>query len=233
MKQEGSITVESALIIPVFCFVMLTIHSIFWLMEIQLHVQEGMRNVCQQGCICGSTNYIVDFVKYRYWFKKSVDEDWLDSSWIDGGKDGVWLLGNVTSNDCLQLRVYYKVKIPSVPITISCMQKYEQRINNGKEGSEEEKHYVYVTEQGSVYHTYLDCSYLQLDVSGVEYKEAEKSYAPCGICGGQTHGQVVYVTREGTAWHSTLNCYTLTRKIHCVELEEVEGLAECSRCQNR
>lgn len=208
-------------------------------MEIQLHIQQVMSYVCSQGSMAAADNLMRDSIWYQRIFLEELNSSLAEQSGIqlESGLQLNWFL---SSNDCLTFILEYKVELPGFAFSIPCKQTYTKRLWNGSSGSKEEKYYVYVTENNSVYHTYLDCSYLQTNVIGVAYSRLdsyktteEKAYIPCAVCSSQGHKDVVYITLGGSAWHSTLTCYTLTRTIYRLELQEVEGMAQCSRCSVR
>lgn len=239
MDNRGSLTLESAFVLPIFCLSMLVCLMIFPVMEIQLQLQQAMSYVCNQGSVAAAENLILDSVWYQKAFLEEINSDWLEASWIqsEGGFFFDWVL---SSNDCLIFTLEYKVRLPGFAFSLPCKQTYTKRLWNGSSGSKEEKCYVYVTDNNSVYHTYLDCSYLQTNVIGVAYSKLdtyktaeERAYTPCAVCTSQGHDEVVYITSGGSSWHSTLTCYTLTRSIHRLELQEVEGMPQCSRCLAR
>ena len=93
---------------------------------------------------------------------------------------------------------------------------------------------VYVSETGSVYHEDPECTYLnpsirEIDeeaVSGLRNRSGEK-YRPCESCGGGSG--TVYITSEGNRYHRSIGCGGLKRTIHTEEKDSC-GLRPCSKC---
>lgn len=108
-----------------------------------------------------------------------------------------------------------------------------------KKGEEEDDEYVYITETGTVYHRWLECSSLNLNIfhcklnqidrkrnsSGGKYKMCEKC---CKNLDGITS---VYICEDGDAYHTSIECSGLKRTIQKVKLIEVVGeMRVCKKC---
>ena len=108
------------------------------------------------------------------------------------------------------------------------------RVIKEDENEEGEDEYVYVSENGTVYHTTESCSHLSLTVSMVSFDELDSlrnesgsKYRPCERCGGE--GEIVFIAKEGDCHHSDRNCSGLKRTYKKVKLTEV-NLPPCKRC---
>ena len=97
---------------------------------------------------------------------------------------------------------------------------------------------VYVTQTGTVYHKDLGCSYLNLSVthmSSAGLASARNSggarYQPCELCvKSGIPDPLVYVTRQGDRYHNNPDCSGLKRSVRMVKESEVRGMRACSRC---
>ena len=112
--------------------------------------------------------------------------------------------------------------------------------NSQSEGSTSDISYVYVTPNKSVYHTYADCTHLELSIKNVSSTALDgmkndygESYQPCEKCAKNGAAALVYVTSYGDCYHNSSECQGLTRSITMVDSSEVNGLDECSRCAAR
>lgn len=101
---------------------------------------------------------------------------------------------------------------------------------------EEQEEYVYITENGTVYHRERNCTHLTLSIElagkdevGQLRNESGGKYYPCEKCGGDG-SSFVYVTGEGTRYHNTITCSGLKRTVISIPLSEVGGRPPCSRC---
>lgn len=104
---------------------------------------------------------------------------------------------------------------------------------NGEEGEE----LVYITRSGAAYHRERSCKYLNPSIElmgAAQAKEAINSagirYTACSVCGGSS--AVVYVTAGGERYHSTISCSGLKRTIDSVTLQEAvaAGRHACPSC---
>lgn len=104
-------------------------------------------------------------------------------------------------------------------------------------GGEEKEEMVYITESGSAYHRERSCIYLNPSIQMMALERAQNEtnrggqrYTACEICGKSS--AVVYVTEDGIRYHSTVGCSGLRRTIDCVELKEAiaAGRHACPRC---
>jgi len=113
---------------------------------------------------------------------------------------------------------------------------------DGKNGtnsdaSGKEKHVVYVTPTGSVYHTDPSCHYLDLSIHTVsgESVSSERNadgsrYERCSHCAGSGEYETVYITDYGTNWHASLSCSGLKRTVIEKDMSEVDNMRMCSKC---
>lgn len=98
---------------------------------------------------------------------------------------------------------------------------------------------VYVTDNRSVYHTYADCSHLDLTVyettldkvGGLRNADG-KRYKPCAGFPADYRGPI-YISRSGDCFYPTLDSAGLTRHVSMTSEDECCGLGLCSRCAAR
>lgn len=97
---------------------------------------------------------------------------------------------------------------------------------------------VYITQSGTVYHRQRACRYLNPSIRLLEEREAQtiqnhagNRYTACSIC-RSSNGGAVYVTDFGSRYHSTVSCSGLKRTITGVPLSEAvaQGRHSCSSC---
>ena len=97
-----------------------------------------------------------------------------------------------------------------------------------------------VTENGEVYHTFSDCTHIDLSISAVGISavgnlrnENGGRYSACEKCPDENGTDTVYITQYGDRYHSSLSCSGLKRSVRLVEISKAEGLSECERCASR
>jgi hypothetical protein len=103
--------------------------------------------------------------------------------------------------------------------------------------------YVYIAENGRVYHTDKGCIYLNPGIQSIRYSRVEFSrnhsggkYKVCKICsnGEEIVGKtVVYITPYGDSYHLDKACSGLKRTIRKVLLSEIGKMPPCSKCERR
>ena len=184
----------------------------------------------------------------------TVSEDYPDGSCIEGGNGGIrfWESSILEEDGIVDVVMRYDVEIP---IGFPGMTRFRfvqrsrkrgwvgrQKKQAGEEEKEETQEWTYVTETGTVYHLYEDCTHIRLSVQGVDYNQVDQcrnenggKYKPCEKCcrDGKT-GASVYSAKDGDRYHSTLGCSGLKRQVKKVPKNEAEtGMRLCSRCKAR
>ena len=104
-------------------------------------------------------------------------------------------------------------------------------------GEINEEEYVYVAQNGEVYHVDRECTHLMLSIKQVSLQEAcagenreGEKYRACDVCcDGLTLGQV-YITEQGDCYHYRKSCLGLKRTVYKMTLSQVEAYRACSRC---
>ena len=137
-----------------------------------------------------------------------------------------------------------KKEIPFIGSKFFSLSVYQQLCTNAYEGKsmipekEENGEYVYLAENGTVYHKSSACVYLNPAISQVLFQEIDKKrnrslgkYTRCKRCGKRKANPVyVYITVYGDSWHTIKSCSGLKRTIRRVPLSEIGNLPACSKC---
>lgn len=82
--------------------------------------------------------------------------------------------------------------------------------------------------------SYVDLSVRQAAGAQVESLRNDYGarYGPCGSCSrGEEPAQVVYITGKGSRYHNQMNCSRLKRNVRLVPISEAAGRPLCSRCR--
>lgn len=82
--------------------------------------------------------------------------------------------------------------------------------------------------------SYVDISIHQEKGAEVENKRNSHGakYTPCGSCAkGQEPAKIVYITAQGRRYHNRLSCSRLKRTVRLIPISDAEGYSQCSRCQ--
>lgn len=248
---SGSLTVEAALVLPVFLSVILLLSGLFHALSVCSQVNHYLCMTGRKIAAYSQTSDTVTTKEVCTLFYAHLKESGIDASRIGGGYAGlVPQLEILDSGTCIKVSVDYWIKFPGYmmptkklrdeevvyvrPWTGATLSEYEAL--NGAGQSE----MVYIAENGSVYHEDAMCSYLDLSVHACMLANVHQlrnqsgaRYIPCERCGQAGNAQMtVYITDDGRAWHTDRMCSGLKRTVGKMHQDEAEhkGLKPCSRC---
>lgn len=243
-QKQGSLTAEAAFVMSLFLFMVCVLYTLFSLMEYQIEVQFALEKSVREAAI--------------YQMEPPISEAAVRSLAVHELKEE---FSNLILDKAVQVKIVEEagdiLNVELVygagprflffgPLKRQFIQRSSRRLWNGqnyvgnvpKEGEIDAEDYVYVTQNGTVYHKRRGCTYLQLSVRQIagqaigDYRSTDGSkYRPCEICSKKgTSLSVVYITEDGSRYHQTRNCSGLTRWIMKVPLSQTEGRRACSRC---
>lgn len=229
--RKGSITVESAFILPLFFFAITMIAGMLDLYHTTVLVQTalcegakelGMYAYCISGDRESPVGVVDDGICMAYGTRKVREVLKKESlSQIAGGIQGISLLGSAYEGDMVSLEAVFLYHMPadifrSFPVRIKAEGAARAWVgyNGEKYGTGKSEEMVYVTEWESVYHESQSCSYLHLSLEQVSSDRLEErknqygeSYHKCDKCwGGEPVRGNVYITESGSHYHSSSQC---------------------------
>lgn len=245
---RGSLTVETILVLPLCLMVLIVFMNFFQLLVLQLQLQNALNQTLQQQALMAGVKEDgeVSYLGAEGEFLLLCEADGVEFDQIEWGVAGLHLL--LTEEDSvLQGTLLYRVQLPFLSgwgSQLLCVQQGQSRIWNGISYQESETctEYAYYTEYGTVYHRYLDCTYLKLSIHSITEEALPSArnrngsrYTICELCGEEEDTGCFYITEQGDRYHTSLNCSSLTRYIRTIPIEEVStlGFGECSRCEKR
>lgn len=244
--SRGSLTVEAALVIPIFLFAVLCLVYLLEIQAIGFSIKSASQEAAKQAAAEMALLPVLNTYGLQQDIVDSVGSERLDRSIVDGGSSGIhcWTSYYNTVTEEIVVKVNYTVKLP-VPqfLNLGMKQKVEFNVKAwtgyASQSLSEEDEVVYVTNNGIVYHTDYQCSYLQLSITFIPSSllvdvrnESGGIYHACEDC---VHGEAmagVYITDYGTKYHNSLSCSGLKRSIRAVKKSEVAGLGGCVKCTN-
>lgn len=241
-KIKASLTVEAALVLPVFIFAVLSVIYINQLLLYEEEVQWALVGTGKEISVeyaAFQNNMVLTPVYAMAKFEQHLDEKTAVNLWRSKFDE--------ESGEII-LRADYVQKIPFPIINrnvFTFCDQYRTRTFTGvitrmtdEEAGEEET--VYVTETGNVYHRSLECTYLKLSISQVKYEDleylrsqsGEKYYACEGCCkaAGVFSGQDIYICNYGNRFHISRTCKKIKRSIRQVKRSQVGQMLPCSKC---
>ncbi len=268
MSSPGSLTTETALVLPVFLFAMISV----------MYLTEAVRFSSEMSAVLSET--AEEYAKYAYaveaagngagivipdsigliggrllgaaaagaQVREQLGSTYIEESPVEGGAAGIsFLRSSVMGNDdMIDLIASYRIDPPYEflgiirPVVtdrarVRAFTGYDNTHTGGNDSPAEE--YVYITENGSVYHRSRSCRHLNftvrardISVIGNERANDGSRYYPCERCAGGVRSGLVYLTDDGNRYHTSLRCPSLTRNIREIPISQAGGRSPCRDC---
>lgn len=253
-KLKAGMTVEAAVVLPLFLFFVLNLSCSIELIRLHGNLQLALWETGSQMAVYGHAledSTVASMFSYFYvqnQMIKYVGKDYLNSSPLTEGAKGLipWESEIFTSRDEMDLIITYQVSPWSDLVGFTSFRmanRYYGHIWNGYDISNPEEEsrlladVVYMAENGQVYHEDRNCTHLKLSIQETTWEEAKqkrnqwgKSYTPCEKCCPEEGTVLLYITDEGERYHSDRNCSGLKRTVFSVPRDRVSGYRVCSRC---
>lgn len=254
---RASMTVESAIVVPLFIFCMLDLLFGIQVMETSSRITAALHQTGSEICsyayaaehVTGdapsglvSTVYAIGSVTSQ------LGSTVQNRGGILGGRAGIIYTGSsiLEDNGIVRLNARYTLKFPVKlgfirPFILGTSMYGHAWVGYDGIGTlntlTDEDPIVYITPTGTVYHRDYDCRYLHPSVTSVaasavsSLRSSDGSiYYPCEICGGGSMIGNVFITGSGNRFHSDLFCPGIKRNIIAIHLSEVGGRSPCSIC---
>ncbi len=250
LNNNGSETVAASFVLPIFLFVMLAFVYIANMYSVRGIIYEGLTETAEEiaeeaymGEKLG-VSQAVGLPMAAAAFRTKLDSQKMVEKFVKGGIGGVIFAGSEFPNKDgdIVLKATYRIgaDVPLISsFSIICTETIRQHAYIGKNADENNNEtdddiYVYVTDDGEVYHSSRKCTYLMPQISTESIEKAEASgLKKCRYCGEREcnaeSGGEVYVTKYGECYHTSKNCSRLARNVRRVKKKNV-GLPPCSKC---
>lgn len=253
--HRGSLTLEAALVLPVFWYGISGFLYFLLLFRLQEDVSQTLADV---GRELGLYVYNMDEEEtYSGWdigilkVKQELKGRCTDQAalqLVEGGVDGIRLWGSDIMDEeaKITMMVSYQLKTPWIllgirPITVVQRQVCRAWVGyNGESGAGNQDKAVYITPYGEKYHQDLDCRYLSLSVRTIPGGQVQSErnadgerFGKCASCCKGEVDSLIYITDYGNRYHESLSCAGLKRTVQMVLLTEVQGRTPCVVCGNR
>lgn len=244
--QKGSITVEAAMVMPLFLFVVLGFLYMMEVIGLIFHVQMTLNDTARQlSTLSYYEENVCEPVAIQTDFAVNLGTEYIGKSCVYQGV--ISLMNSEKKDEDLILSADYIIRIPVPFWDIKWMTMHQtvrtrsfvgKTIKDDIKEGEKEKRYVYITENGTVYHESLECSHLKRTLQvvspgelAIKRNDNGACYYPCEYCGDViSDTDTYYITPDGTRYHSKIDCSGLKRTIQKVEYETVKDWRGCSRC---
>lgn len=240
---KASLTVEAALVLPLFFFAALCIIYINKLLLYEEEVQQAIVRTGREISVEYAASREEAVINKMYMTRKMM-------RYTGEGIQGLTMLrsGFDRETEEIDLIVDYSIRSPFPVIsdkTFYFSHRYRTRAFTGVEtrmqpDAEKGGEIVYITRTGKVYHKSLECSYLKLSISEVKFEDIErlrsesgaKYYACEGCCyqASLSETQHVFICNYGDRYHRRKTCKKIKRSIQQILLSEVGDRRPCSKC---
>lgn len=257
--MKASMTVETALVLPLFCFFMIHMGSAIEMIRLHGNLEVALWDAARQIGIYGGVltagksedesediddrlgTVAVSYIYVKNQIRNQLGEEYLEQSPLEKGIDSLHFLESSTKGDIYEIVVTYRVN----PLTeilgfrgFRMANRYYGHLWNGYEipGAEEDEEYVYVTRDSEVYHVSSECTHLRLSIRRVEATGVPKGYKPCekcverGLGESKPMGDIYYICTDGVCYHSKRDCPGLKRTVYRIALKDAGRYRACSRC---
>ncbi len=244
-NQTASLTVEAALAMPFVLFVLMTLISMMNLFRVQESLQHSLSETAKSTAICAYDEETAKLMFLPEWYEQ-LDHELIKKSEIVGKAGGISIISSEIGNASGQIKVtaQYYVKpgygVLPIPPKLMASSAYARIWSgDGIVGDEEEENeeYVYVAENGQVYHVNSHCSHIDLSIENVSFSQIDgirnqyaERYKACEKCCQNGHMDSVFITDTGNRYHSQTGCSGLKRTIRKVLKSEIGHMAACQRC---
>lgn len=241
--KNASMTVEAALVLPLFVFAMILTGYIAQVAGCQNEVQWALTRIAREA----SAEYAVTEKKAvvsRAAFQLKL------AGYLEGSAGKVSLFHSEfdEENEEILLSAEYHLDLPFrfIPDRMCrfrcCVhtRAFTGVEDRGREGELEQGKKVYITQTGRVYHESLQCTYLKLSISQLKGEDIEAlrnesggRYKPCEKCCRRTvckPDQTVWITNFGDRYHTNRGCSGIKRYISTIWLSEAGTRTPCSKC---
>lgn len=256
---KASLTIETALVLPVFLSAFLSLIYFINIMGIhtsfQIRLEETARQINSFAYIGEDSGMRIsnsDFLSseiIRNLFLSDNIKDLCNTAHIEHGEKGIDFSHSRIdlSAQIIDIIITYNINIPFIPgnqIYIPFVQRCRFKLFNGNSDTEnkaDSSTIVYVTAHGTVYHTNKYCTYL-IKYADIQNKDNLSEYEKitgrkftlCSACSKIPQPDnhcIIYISKTGSVYHYTRDCYYLTSHIFESNLKDVqEKLNLCSRC---
>lgn len=237
---KGSLTLETALALPVFLLVMITALFLFEVLQTQYIVGNSLDQAVAEISLLRnvSPNAAKNLTKASFYKELAAQDCYFP--WVKNGVAGFSWKNTDVDDNYIDAFVTYNINFPirffgqkSLRLSDGCrMHRWTGKQEENEKGTSQEC--VYITPTGNVYHKDRGCTHLKLSIQSIaasKLKKQSKKYASCGHCtkGGKM-GAVVYITDEGDCYHFKIDCSGLKRTIYMILKEKAGNRRPCSRC---
>lgn len=254
LLKKASLTVETALVLPIFMFAFISLLYFGAVIQYTNCVEEAIHQTVRDMAvkeyaikslssvdISGKASGVVISETYV----RSKVNEYMSSVGMNPGKIS-YLRSNIGNGDIIDVIAEESIDLPYSFLGIGTFHilergrvhawtGYDANVRNEDNNLDEE--IVYITSKGSVYHKNRGCSHLKVVPKSISASDVEKTrnsggakYYPCEYCGKKKNSDIYYITDFGNRYHSSINCGALTRDVEAIPISKAGSRRPCKDC---
>lgn len=231
------------MVLPLIAGFFVAVLFFFRVLQIQTGVQQALyyagRKTASEASVVHSQTALL--ASAEVYFLSELQKCSYVEQFVSGGRIWISPVRSDVSGSFIELKADYFVKLPIDFFTVkgfAVSQQCKSRKWTGDRDDNDLEDYVYVTENGTVYHKSRSCSYLDLSIQGAAAGQVEDKrnknghkYYACSECAAENESpEIVYITDYGTCYHQSLACSSLKRTVFMIPLSQIGGRGACSKC---
>lgn len=243
-RIKAGMTLEAALVLPIFLFASLSLFSVFNIMKIKNCMDLAAVQIGNELALEYYAGYISDLTmplyatqKVHTFLKNNLSENDLKKI-----SKNIYVtdISTVKEDNIIAFRMDYKVTCDFGMLGLFPVKLHTTYYGHkwlGYESLKETEKMVFMSNTESVYHIDRNCTHLNVTIREIPYRYLEqyrnnsrKKYQSCSFCDEISNHGTVYITPEGNNYHNVENCIGLTRHIYTVPLSKVSHKNICKRC---
>ena len=246
INASGSLSIEAALVLPMFLFMMVCMLSLSALLLFQIKLKESLHEEAKYAAMNSVDKGFPSEGELKDKILEGMGNKIFNIAPIKNGANGIDFSNQGTNDEVLMLQATYQAKLYydmfglfdkrfTQSVTVHDWNGYRRGLTE-EIGTNEEK-YVYVTNDSEVYHIDRNCSHIKLKISAISGANLEAArnsdggkYKSCEHCHSKKSDANLYITADGDKYHNSLGCSGLKRTVITVRETDVGDKRKCSRC---
>lgn len=244
LYKRGSLSIEAALVLPLFLFAMICVISLSALLMFQMRLKEALHEETKKYVIRDISGADSSFDLMKNEILTYVGDYILKIAPIAGEPD---FHMEKYSGEIIVISVEYEAELyydlfglfhhRFVQKNLQHDFRGYKRGLHGVNPDDNEEEYVYITPNSEVYHLSRECSHIRLNISEISSEAVKNSrnsdgskYKSCEHCHSRLTDGHIYITPDGDKFHNSLGCSGLKRNVIAIPISEINGRRCCSRC---
>lgn len=247
-RYVGSMTVEAAILLPLFLFFFLHLFGVVEMLRLHSKITFGLWECGNQLAVYVAMpeelgekvpDVAVSYLYVKNRMESFLGREYLDTSPLVSGRQGLNYLASAYDEDCIDIGVTYQVapQFSVFPFPyLRMVNRYYGKAWTGYLNNSDVR-FVYVTIYGEVWHSRADCTHIFITIKETDWSNIGKlrnhnggKYYPCELCEKKEKGNKTYYTEYGDRYHKDRECSSLVRYIRAIQRTDSIAYKPCSRC---